>query len=168
MLSGFLLNNYFNILLGAFSFCKEHNVTKHDILLEIDFFGDAPALRGDFNFGLVDGYIRGNRPSEPEWYPDNLWRGIRDKHKRMAADNMLTVCRYPDDSAGASNIGLRNPSTGLPMMSSAAMNAVGTANADQVLRIFGPEGMIEMARQIRRHTLVNPGHAQRVLRDVNF
>ncbi|CAB9497300.1 expressed unknown protein [Seminavis robusta] len=161
LLTGFLHKNYFRILLKAHAFCEEHGVGKQDILLEIDFYGDAPALRGEFSFDLVSGYIHDNRPNEKEWFPNDLWKGIKDKYRTMTPDPVLAVCHYPDDSGGAYRLGLKNQDTGLAMMSNEAMGAVGTANQSELTRNFGPAGMTDMGRQL---LIWNP---QRVLKEMN-
>ena len=117
MLSGFFQNNHISILRQVCAFCQERKVTKRDILLVVDFFGDAPALRGEFKIALSKRYFEGSRPDEPVWFPENLWKGVKDQYQRMTTGQLLTVCHYPDGSSGVSNVSLKSPSSGLPIMS---------------------------------------------------
>lgn len=67
--------NYFAIMERVVDVCRESNLAKNEVLLELDFLPDesglAPALRKPspaFHVKASRGYFEGDRPNEPDWY----------------------------------------------------------------------------------------------------
>jgi hypothetical protein len=53
----FVESNYFNIVKEVYKKTQEFNVPKKELLVEIDFFGNAPALRNEFKVCLTSGFL---------------------------------------------------------------------------------------------------------------
>ena len=82
--------------------CNELNLTKSDVLLELDFMpdesGTAPALQTpvpNFKVKASRGYFEGERPNEPDWYHkhddeqvyksnvEKVLPGLKDRYERQ-------------------------------------------------------------------------------------
>lgn len=148
MVTTFMEGNYFRIMEAMHKQCLGSRVAKEKLIIEIDFFDDAPALRGDFKVGLTERFISGDRPDEPDWfykgtdiYDSNVkgWlMGVRDHYSRLTDIQILYTCRYPNGSAGIYRMSLLSPETKQNIFSSDAMEAAGTLNVPSMERIFGP------------------------------
>jgi hypothetical protein len=65
----FLTSNNFDIAKEVHKKTKEFNVPKKDLLVKIDFFGDAPALRNEFKVWLTSGFLEGAFVADaPDWF----------------------------------------------------------------------------------------------------
>ena len=125
--------------------------------LEIDYYGDAPALRGEFKVNPTRGYLQDARPSEPDWfykgtdvYNRNVrifLAGLKDHYERMTSNHLLCLCRYSDGGSGVFRLQSMEAGTQQQMYSDEAMYAVGTHNEEEVLRILGARGLERMHRR---------------------
>jgi hypothetical protein len=58
--NAFLTSNYFDIVKEVYKKSKEFKVPKEELLVEIDFYGDAPALRNEIKVWLTSGLLEGS------------------------------------------------------------------------------------------------------------
>jgi hypothetical protein len=60
-ISAFIEANYVDIEKEAYKKAQEYNATTNkELVVEIDFFGDAPALRNEFKVWLTSGFLEGS------------------------------------------------------------------------------------------------------------
>jgi hypothetical protein len=72
-------------------------------LLELDFYGDAPALRNEFKVWLVSGFLEleGSSVDAPNWfrtYADKkeLALQLREQYQKLTSDDLFVVSRASD------------------------------------------------------------------------
>jgi hypothetical protein len=150
----------FPILDELYRTTKRLGVEKSELVMELDFFEDAPALRGAFKIGLKRNYVEGNRPDEPNWlrkgedeeydYNVQAWiRGLQDHFDRgVTKDDLIITCRNADGSHGSHRVQMLNARTYEPLFSEEAMNAVGSRDIDRAYSIFGTEGVLDLVRSL--------------------
>jgi hypothetical protein len=147
----FAQTNYYAIVDECYKKLQEYNVPMKELVIEIDFCEDAPALRDEFKVGLTSRYLEANRPDEPDWfykgtnvYKDNVGRwlmGAKDHYGRMTSERLLAFCRYGNGSTGVYRISLMNPETGKELLSDEAVNCIGREDHDGMLAILGQTEM---------------------------
>lgn len=59
-MKAFATSNYFGIAKENYEKTQEHNVPKKELFEEIDFYGDAPALRNEFKVRLTSSFLEGS------------------------------------------------------------------------------------------------------------
>jgi hypothetical protein len=79
---------------------QEYNVLKKELLLEIDFYGDAPALRNEFTVWLTSGFLEGSSAADaPDWFRTDLDKKTLARHLRFrykdATSNHLQLLCFP-------------------------------------------------------------------------
>jgi hypothetical protein len=47
---------------------KRYGIKKSELVVEMEFFDKAPALRGECKIGLTKNYLEGSRPNELDWF----------------------------------------------------------------------------------------------------
>jgi hypothetical protein len=88
----FITSNYFDIAKEVFKKTQEYNVPKKELLVEIDFHGDAPALRNEFKVWLTSGVLEGSSVADaPAWF--RTQDGLRGEYGRVTSDDLLVVSR---------------------------------------------------------------------------
>jgi hypothetical protein len=163
----FVKMNYYSIVDECYKKCKEYNVPKKELVIEINFFGDAPALRDEFKVGLTSRYLEGSRPDEPDWfskgtsvYKSNIGRwlvGAKDHYDRMTSDRLLAFCVYGDGNSGVYKLSLMNPGTGKELLSDEAVDCIGREDHDGMVAILGQmqtdvyyrESLLRRVRQMK-------------------
>jgi hypothetical protein len=96
----FIESNYFAIAKEVYKKTQEFNVNKRELLLEIDFGGDAPALRNEFKVCLTSSLLGGSSIVDaPDWFridadKKKFAQLLRVSYDNATASNMLHVaCR---------------------------------------------------------------------------
>jgi hypothetical protein len=95
----FFDSNYFDIVKEVYKKTQECNVAKTEILVEIDFYGDAPALRNEFKVWLTSGFLGASALVDaPDWFRSDgekktMSRYLRIKYAQVTSDDLLVVCR---------------------------------------------------------------------------
>jgi hypothetical protein len=108
-INAFLKSNYFDIVKEVYKKTQEYNVPKKELLLEIDFYEDAPALRNQFKIWLTSGVLEGSSVADaPDWFrarADNktMKRYVKEDYERVKSYDLLIVCR-----AGNGNVSVQN------------------------------------------------------------
>jgi hypothetical protein len=95
----FIQSNYFNIAKEVYKKTQEYDVPKKELLVEIDFFGDAPALRNEFNVWLTSGFLQGSSVTDaPHWFlteaeanKKTFTLQVKEQYARMGSDDFLVV-----------------------------------------------------------------------------
>jgi hypothetical protein len=97
--SAFITSNYFDIAKEVYKKAQEYNVPKKELLVEIDFYGDAPALRNEFKVWLTSRLLEGSSVADaPGWFRrraenENLERFLKEGYEQMTSDDLLVLCR---------------------------------------------------------------------------
>jgi hypothetical protein len=153
----FLRKSYFEVMEKIYEVCQSNGVTKTEVLCELDFYGDAPALKDQFKVGLVKRYLEGSRPDEPDWFHKgasvyrrnikNFNMGLEDHYNRMTPNHILAIIRYSDGSFSVYRFQMTNQSTGHQIFGEEAMNAVGSGNEVAIERILGQMGRDYLYRE---------------------
>jgi hypothetical protein len=137
----FVESNYFAIAREVYKKTQEYNVPKKELLLEIDFCGDAPALRNEFKVGLTSRFWDGSSlVDEPDWFrtrdedaeKNNVIRWLKDNHECTTSDNLQAVCRSGDGQVSANRLGL----------SDEAVESIGREDYDRMVASLG-QGMTD-------------------------
>jgi hypothetical protein len=98
-ISAFLTLNSLEIAKEVCKKAREYNVPKTELLVEIDFYGDAPALRNEFKIWLMSGFLDGSSAADaPEWFrihseKKDLVLIVRKEYEQVTSDDLLGVCR---------------------------------------------------------------------------
>jgi hypothetical protein len=140
---------YIPIAKEVYKKMQEYNVNTKELILEVDFYGDAPALRGEFKVGLTSRYMEGSRPEEPDWlrkgtdeYTNtiDIWvTGLREGHERLTINELHAVCRYGNGSWHIHRLTLKSPETGQDLMSDEAIECIGRDDYDGMVNIMGQQ-----------------------------
>jgi hypothetical protein len=107
-IAAFIDSNYFEIAKEIYKKTQEFNVPETDLLIEIDFFGDAPALRNEFKVWLISGFLEGSSVVDaPDWFHtyDKKKSFERFFREKVTSDHLLALCRTGN---GAVSIGRLN------------------------------------------------------------
>jgi hypothetical protein len=114
---------------------------KKELVIVLNFYEDAPALRDEFKVGLTSRYLKGSRPDEPDCffkgtsvYEGNVGRwllGANEHYGRMTSDRLLAFCRYGDGSSGVYKLSLMNPESGKELLSDEAVDCIGREDHEE-------------------------------------
>jgi hypothetical protein len=125
----FVKSNYFDIAKEVYKKTQEYSVTKKDLLVEIDFFGNAPALRNEFKVWLTSGFLEGSSAADsPDWFrtdADNkdIKEYVKELSKRLTSDDLLLVCRVASGMVTVQR--LRVPGADAGSLSDEAVESIG-------------------------------------------
>jgi hypothetical protein len=95
----FLDSNYFDIVKEVYKKTQDYNVPKVELLVEIDFYGDAPALRNEIKIWLTSGFLGGSAlVNPPDWFRTNTDKEtcaqyLRGKYAQVTSDELVVLCR---------------------------------------------------------------------------
>jgi hypothetical protein len=95
----FIKSNYFDIAKEVSQKTQEYNVVKKKLLVEINFYGDAPALRNEFKVWLTSGFSDESSVADaPDWFhayreKKDVVRYLREEHEQLIRDDLLVACR---------------------------------------------------------------------------
>jgi hypothetical protein len=113
--SAFIESNYLEIAKEVYKKTQEYNVPKTELLVEIDFFRDAPALRNEFKVWLMSGFLEGSSVADaPGWFrtqseKETLALLLKEGYEKLRSDDLLAVCRAGDGNV--STVHLNRPAT---------------------------------------------------------
>jgi hypothetical protein len=95
----FIDSNHFDISKEVCKKRQEYNVPKKDLVVEIDFHGDAPALRNGFKVRLNSDFFEESALVDaPGWFQTvgdkkAIERYLRKENERASSDDLLVLCR---------------------------------------------------------------------------
>jgi hypothetical protein len=98
-MSAFIDSNYSDIAKEVCKKAREYNVPKTELFVEVDFYGDAPALRNEFKVWLASCFLEGSSiANAPNWFRIHSKRKtlalfLRKEHEKVTGDDFLAVCR---------------------------------------------------------------------------
>jgi hypothetical protein len=106
-ISAFIESNYLEIAKEVYKKTQEYNVPKTELLVEIDFFGDAPALRNKFKVWLMSGFLDGSSVADaPGWFrtqsdKETLALLLKEAYEKLRNDDLLALCRAGNGTVSA-------------------------------------------------------------------
>jgi hypothetical protein len=110
--TAFIKSNYFDIAREVYKKTQEYKVPKKELLLEIDFYEDAPALRNEFKVWLTSGFLEGSSIADtPDWFrlvaeKETLTRFLREENEKITSDDLLVLCRGTNGLVSVSSLNL--------------------------------------------------------------
>jgi hypothetical protein len=138
----FVESTYFDIVKEVYRKTQEYNISKTELFVEIDFYGDAPALRNEFKVWLTSGLFEGSSVADaPEWFRTDadkktLANGLREEYEQVTRDHLLAVCR-----AGNGNVFvhfLEATNAGYQIFSDEAVESIGREDYTRMVACLGP------------------------------
>jgi hypothetical protein len=151
----FIKSNYFDIAKEVYKKTQTFNVTKKELLVEIDFFGDAPALRNEFKVWLTSGFLEGSSVADaPSWFrrladKKNLERFLREEHEQTKSKDLLVVCRASNGLVSMSHNNVTADETGYPLFSDEVVESIGSEDYDRMVAYLGQQMTMRYLREKR-------------------
>jgi hypothetical protein len=120
----FIASNYFDIAKEVYKKTQEYNVPKKELLVEIDFFEDTPALRIDFKIWLTSSLFEGSSVADvPDWVR-TIVEDMRAQRGPATSDHLVAVCRASSDQVNNHAFNLISM-TGCDFLSDEAVESIG-------------------------------------------
>jgi hypothetical protein len=138
--SAFLTSNYFDIAKEVYKKTKEFNVPKKELFLEVDFYGDAPALRNEFKVWLTSSFLDGSSVADaPGWFRrrPSLERYVREEYEKVTSDDMLAMYRAGNGMVSVSRLNHQGGETGYPLLCDEVVEAIGSEDYDKMVAYLG-------------------------------
>jgi hypothetical protein len=138
--SAFFHSNYFEIAKDVHKKTQEYNVPKKELLVEIDFYGDAPALRNEIKVWLTSGLLEGSSVADaPGWFRTHaemktLERKVREE---VTSDELLVLCRASNGMVSVSRQNHPGGETGYPIFSDEVVESIGSEDYDRMVTYLG-------------------------------
>jgi hypothetical protein len=153
--SAFLMSNYFDIAKEVYKKTKEYNVPKKELLLEVDFYGDAPALRNEFKVWLTSGFLEGSSVAgAPDWFricaeKKTLERFLTEEYEKVTSDDFLILCRASNRMASVSRQSRLGGETSYQLYSDEVVESIGSEDYDRMVAYLGQHTTDEYVREKR-------------------
>jgi hypothetical protein len=153
----FIDSNYFDIAKEVYKKTQECNVPKKELLLEIDFYGDAPALRNKFKVWLTSGFLEGSSVADaPDWFRTGRQSEkkahaliLREEYEKVTTNELLVVCRASNGIVTGDRLGFNITNTGHQLLSDEAVESIGREDYDQMVACIGQDMTDEYFREKR-------------------
>jgi hypothetical protein len=149
-ITAFVGSNYFDVAKEVYKKTQEFNVSKKELLLYIDFFGDAPALQNKFQVVMLSAFFEESTVTDtPGWFrtycdKKTLERDLRERYEEVTSDELLMMCRA---SKGFLQIQpLRAP------VANAGANADYELLSDEAVESIGREDYVRMVACLGQYT----------------
>jgi hypothetical protein len=140
----FIESNYFDIAKEVYKKTQEYNVPKKELLLEIDFYGDASALRNEFKVWLTSSFLEGSTVADaPDYfrtaYGENktVAQDLREEYEEVTSNELLVVCRACNEMVTFKSSGYMVANTGHQLLSDEAVESIGREDYDQMVACLG-------------------------------
>jgi hypothetical protein len=135
----FITSNYFDIAKEVYKKMQEYNVPKKELLVEMNFFGDAPALRNEFKVWLTSGVLEGSSVADaPEWFRKDVdskdMMNVYDQRESIS-DDLLFVCKAGNGMVSIYSLGL--PVEGYELLSDEAVESIGKEDYVRMVACLG-------------------------------
>jgi hypothetical protein len=123
----FVQSNRFDILKEAYKKGQEYNVPKKELAVEIDFHGDAPALRNEFKVRLTSDFFEESALiAAPGWlHRDTLSASVREEYEGASSNDLLVVCRASNNTVKIHCWKFPVVNTGDQLLSGEAVESIG-------------------------------------------
>jgi hypothetical protein len=139
----FIESNFFDIAKEIYKKTQEFNVSKKELILEIDFFGDAPALRNEFNVWLTSGFLEGSSVADvPDWFrtyvdKKTIARLLKRQHEEWTCADLFSVCHGSNGIVTVSRLRMPLTEAGYSYLSDEVVEAIATEDYDRMLACMG-------------------------------
>jgi hypothetical protein len=140
----FVMSNYFDIAKDVYKKTREYNVPKKELLVEFNFYGDAPALRNEFKVWLTSGVLGGSSVEDaPDWFHAGadkkaLPKLLREAYEQVTSDSLLAMCLNGNGSVSVQILQVAD--AGYQLLS------------DEAVEIIGREDRVRMVACLGQHT----------------
>jgi hypothetical protein len=154
--SAFIQSNYFDIAKEVYKKAQEYNVPKTELLLEIDFYGDAPALRNEFKVWLLSSFLEGSSVAvgAPGWFrtlvekkKNTLARDLSKEYEQVTSNDLLAVCRAGNGVVSFSRLDSPGVETSYPLFSDEVVESIGSEDYDRMVAYLGQHTTDEYFRE---------------------
>jgi hypothetical protein len=140
----FVKSNYFDIAKEVYKKMQEYNVAKKELFVDIDFYGDAPALRNEFKLRLTSDFMEGS-PSvvdAPEWFRTDADKRaislcVRGKYEGLTSDELLVVYRAGNRMVNVKPLKLVGQNRGYELLSDEAVESIGREDCVRMVACIG-------------------------------
>jgi hypothetical protein len=150
----FIKLNYFDIAKEVHKKSQEYNVPKKELLVEIDFYGDAPALRNEFKVWLTSGFLEGSSVADaPGWFrmfsesSKTIAQDLREEYEEVKSNDLLVVCRACNKLVTFKSLDFMVANTGhqllsdeaveFRLLSDEAVESIGREDYDRMVAYLG-------------------------------
>jgi hypothetical protein len=136
----FVKSNYFDIAKEVYKKTQEYNVPKKELLVEIDFCEDAPALRNGFKVWLTSGFMEGSSVGDaPDWFHVDAGgeKTVREAYAQVTSDDLLAVCRAGNGMVTFQILTFRLPNASHECLSDEAVEAIGREDYIRMVACLG-------------------------------
>jgi hypothetical protein len=122
----FIQSNYFDIIKEIYKKTQEYNVLKKELFVEIDFYGDAPALQNKIKVWLTSDFLKESALVDaPHWFRTDAEkeynaRNLREQYEEVTSDSLLAVCCHTTSGLTIQNLGICNE-----LVSAEAVESIG-------------------------------------------
>jgi hypothetical protein len=141
----FVKSNYFYITKELYRKMQEYNVPKKALFVDIDFYGDAPALRNEFKVRLTSPFLEEESSvvDAPDWFRIDadkklITRYLRDDYERVTSDNLLVVYRSGNHTVTVKSLNLLVTNRGYELLSDKAVESIGREDYVRMVACIGP------------------------------
>jgi hypothetical protein len=154
--SAFIESNYFDIAKEVYKKTQGFNVPKKELLVEIDFVGDAPALRNEFKVWLTSRFFEGSSVADaPDWFRTHvektrLTRFLREENEKVTSDNLLALCRANNGLVSVARLNRSGVETACELFSDKTVEAIGSEDYDRMVAYLGQHAMDEYFSEKRK------------------
>jgi hypothetical protein len=126
----FLKSNYFDIVREVYKKTQEYNVSKKELIVEIDFYGDAPALRNDFKVRLRSDFLHNRSCSHAES------KVMMDAcYQKERGSDLVFVCKTSNGTLSIASLGLLF--LGYQFLSDEAVESIGREDYVRMVACLG-------------------------------
>jgi hypothetical protein len=135
----FIMSNYFDIAREVYKKTQEFNVPKKKLMVEINFFEDAPALRNEFKVWLASGFFEGSSVTDaPDWIRTNA-KDIRGDYELVTSDDLLVVCRGGNGQVKVNALHFVTVKTGCELLSDETVESIGREDYARMVACLGQD-----------------------------
>jgi hypothetical protein len=134
----FIKSNYFDIAKEVYKKTQEYNVNKKELLVEMDFYEDAPALRNEFMVWLTSAFFEEsalvNLP-----HTNVSSKTVTEAYERedVTSDEFLCVCKAANGTLNICYLGL--PRAGYQYLSDEAVESIGREDYVRMVACLGQQ-----------------------------
>jgi hypothetical protein len=134
--------NYLKIVKEVYKKIQEYNVSKKEIFVEIDFYGDGPALRNELKVWLTSDFLKGSSVTDaPEWFrkdadKEAIARFLRETYELVSSNVLLAVYRSGNGMVAVQILRVANAG-GYELLSDEAVESIGKEDYVRMVACLG-------------------------------
>jgi hypothetical protein len=141
----FVQSNYFDIAKEVYKKTQEYNVPKKELFVDIDFYGDAPALRNEFKVWLTSDFLAESvLVDAPDWFhacsdKKAFARILREEYEQVTSENLLAVSRPSNGTTlKIQSLQFVVPDAPYPLLSDEVVESIGREDYVRMVACLGP------------------------------